>query len=315
MPISSANTQQSESVAILLATKNGARFLRDQLQSYTIQTHAAWSLHVSDDGSSDETVCIIKDFARSVPQRATLRKGPAAGAASNFLNLLRDGSIEADYFAFSDQDDIWHPEKLERAIGMLRAQPSGQPALYCSRTNLIDEAGQHLGYSTAFNRPPGFQNALVQNVGGGNTMVFNSAARDLLRHVPADIVVAHDWMTYLVISAAGGTIFYDKTSWVKYRQHQENLVGSNLGFKATALRARMILAGQWKTWNSLNLEVLERLFDHITDENKRVLKRFVDMRTARTQRQRLCNLWKSGVYRQTTTGNIALLLAVIANKI
>ncbi|WP_439373040.1 glycosyltransferase family 2 protein [Bradyrhizobium sp. DASA03120] len=306
----------SPHVAILLGVRNGARFLSEQLQSYAEQTHPNWSVHVSDDGSSDRTRDIIQDFAGGVSQEVTLRCGPRTGAAANFLGLLRDDTIEADYFAFSDQDDIWCAEKLGRAISMLRSAPSDQPALYCSRTELIDEAGRHLGYSTAFKRPPSFRNALVQSVGGGNTMVFNRLVGDLLRHVPDDIVVAHDWMTYLTVSAAGGIVFYDQMPSVRYRQHRDNLVGSNLGFQAAVRRAKKIFAGQWRGWNSLNVRALDHyLSHHMTEENMRVLDRFVEMRLAESLPRRLWNFWRSGVYRQTPLANLAMLLAVIANKI
>lgn len=313
-----SNVQTSfgpEHVAILLAVKDGARFLGQQLQSYTAQTHLDWSVHVSDDGSSDKSLDVLQEFAGRVSQRVTLRNGPRIGAANNFLSLLRDGSIEANYFAFSDQDDIWDAEKLDRAINMLRTAPPGQPALYCSRTELIDEGGRHLGYSTAFKRAPSFRNALVQSIAGGNTMVFNRSAYNLLRNVSDANVHAHDWMTYLVITAAGGIIFYDEVPSVKYRQHQHNLVGSNLGFLAAVHRLNMLLAGQWRDWNSLNLEVLERVLDHITHENRCVLESFAEIRRADYLPQRLWKFWKSGVYRQTTLGKLALLLAVIANKI
>ncbi|MCP3460933.1 glycosyltransferase family 2 protein [Bradyrhizobium sp. CCGUVB23] len=314
--VASDRNTDSPHVAILLAVRNGARFLSEQLQSYAEQTHPNWSVHVSDDGSSDGTHDIIQDFAGGVPQEVTLRCGPRTGAAANFLSLLCDGKIEADYFAFSDQDDIWYAEKLGRAINMLRTVPRDQPALYCSRTELIDEAGRHLGYSTAFKRPPSFRNALVQNVGGGNTMVFNRLAGDLLRHVPDEIVVAHDWMTYLTVSAAGGMIFYDQTPSVRYRQHRDNLVGSNLGFQAAVHRAKKILAGQWRGWNSLNVTALMHHLSHrMTEENMSVLERFVEMRLAESLPRRLWNLWRSGVYRQTPLANLAMLLAVIANKV
>lgn len=306
----------SPHVAILLAVRNGARFLSEQLLSYAEQTHPNWSVHVSDDGSSDRTRDIIQDFAGGVPQEVTLRCGPRSGAAANFLSLLSDDRIEADYFAFSDQDDIWYAEKLSRAINMLRTVPCDKPALYCSRTELIDEAGRHLGYSTAFKRPPSFRNALVQNVGGGNTMVFNCLAGDLLRHVPNEIVVAHDWMTYLTVSAAGGMIFYDQTPSVRYRQHRDNLVGSNLGLLAAIHRAKKVLAGQWRGWNSLNVRALMHHLSHrMTEENMSVLERFVEMRLAESLPRRLWSFWRSGVYRQTPLANLAMLLAVIANKI
>ena len=159
-------------VAILLATKNGARYLAEQLRSYADQTVDQWSLHVSDDGSTDGTVEIIQQFARSRPQAISVRQGPQQGYIRNFLSLAKDTSITGDYFAFSDQDDIWYPDKIERALSFLETIPKSAPALYFSRTEIVDEKLNHLGISPLFTRQPAFQNALIQNMGGGNTMVF-----------------------------------------------------------------------------------------------------------------------------------------------
>ncbi len=302
-------------VAILLAVKDGARFLPEQLESYVQQTHTNWSLHVSDDGSKDRTIEIIQDFARRVSNLVTLRSGPCAGPNSNFLSLLRDASIEADYFAFSDQDDVWCSDKLERALDFVRTAPCDHPTLYGSRTELIDREGCHSGFSMEFKKPPSFRNALVQSIAGGNTMVFNRAARELLKRVVDGNVIIHDWMTYIVISAVGGTIFYDKQPSVRYRQHADNLVGSNLSFRARARRVRMLFEGQWQEWNSIHMKELERLLPDITDENRKVLKSFVQMREADGFVQRCWHLWKSGVYRQTLLGEIGLLFAAMFGKV
>jgi glycosyltransferase involved in cell wall biosynthesis len=93
-------------VAILMCTKNGAAFLGEQLKSIAEQSHTDWSLFVSDDGSTDATRKILKDFAGDRTQKVTVRNGPGQGVCANFLSLATDPSIEADYFAFSDQDDI-----------------------------------------------------------------------------------------------------------------------------------------------------------------------------------------------------------------
>ncbi|WP_187436049.1 glycosyltransferase family 2 protein [Bradyrhizobium hipponense] len=251
-PLSTLATNASRAhVAILLAVKDGARFLPEQLESYVQQTHRDWSLHVSDDASKDRTIELVQDFARRVSNSVTLRSGPSAGPNSNFLSLLRDTSIEADYFAFSDQDDVWCPDKLERALDLVRTVPGDHPTLYGSRTELIDREGCHSGYSMEFKKPPSFRNALVQSIAGGNTMVFNRAARELLKRVADGNVIIHDWMTYIVISAVGGTIFYDKRPSLRYRQHENNLVGANISLRARLRRVRMLLKGQWQEWNSM----------------------------------------------------------------
>ncbi len=118
----------------------------------------------------------------------TTLEGPKQGHWKNFLSLLHNQPADADaeLFAFSDQDDIWYPEKLRRAADWFSIQPKDVPALYFTRTELMGEDGAHLGYSPLFKRKPSFQNALVQNIGGGNTMVFNRAARLLLAQTPEE---------------------------------------------------------------------------------------------------------------------------------
>ena len=301
-------------VAILLAVKDGERFLPDQLQSFVNQTHRNWSLNVSDDGSTDRTLHIIREFADRVSNPVNLRCGPRAGFCKNFMSLVRDDRIGGDYFAFSDQDDIWYADKIARALMLLQTVPKNRPALYCSRTELVDANAQHRGYSPLFTRRPSFQNALVQSIGGGNTMVFNERARDLLRKVGDTDAHLHDWLAYQVISAAGGAIFYDGRPSLKYRQHTENLVGSNLGLRARAERVKMLFQGQWEYWNGLNLKALEQLEADITDQNRKTIDNFTKMRCAAWLPQRLWYFIRSGVYRQTFMSNFGLLVAVVTKK-
>ena len=90
------------------------------------------------------------------------------------LNCRAD--IDTEFFAYADQDDIWEADKLERAMKWLQTVPRHIPALYGSRTQLVDERNQYIGYSPLFGRSPSFENALVHNVAGGNPMVFHRAA-------------------------------------------------------------------------------------------------------------------------------------------
>src|SRR5262249_45043308 len=255
-------------VAILLGTKDGAAFLDDQLRSFADQSHRNWLLVVSDDGSRDATRAIIARFAATQPQPVAVRDGPGRGVTANFLSLAADPAIDADAFAFSDQDDVWHADKLSRALARLATAPEGVPALYCGRTELMTEDGRCYGLSPLFRRPPSFRNALVQSLGGGNTMVFNRAAKRLIEAAGAPTVVLHDWWLYQLVSAAGGAVFYDSRPMLKYRQHADNLIGSNLGGRARLLRIRLMLGGRFRDWNDTNLAALRRLpADLITPDN------------------------------------------------
>jgi glycosyltransferase involved in cell wall biosynthesis len=302
-------------VAILMCTKNGAAFLGEQLKSIAEQSHTNWSLFVSDDGSTDATAKILKDFASSLTQNVIVRNGPGQGVCANFLSLATDPSIEADYFAFSDQDDIWYKDKLQRALAWLATIPNDVPGLYCGRTELVSDDGRSYGFSPLFTRPIAFRNAIIQSLGGGNTMVFNKAAKRLLETAGRLDVVLHDWWMYQLVSAVGGAICYDPQPALKYRQHPDNLIGSNRGWRARLVRIRMMLSGRFSEWNKKNIAALQQVPAHmIKPQNRAVLALFAKARTAPLP-QRLYYLKQSGVYRQTLLGNIGLLAATVLKRI
>ena len=302
-------------VAILMCTKNGEKFLDEQLKSIADQTHTNWTLFVSDDVSTDKTRDILERFGQNRLQRVVVRNGPEKGACANFLSLATDPTIDADYYAFSDQDDIWHPDKLRRALNWLTSVPEGIPGLYCGRTELMSADGKAYGLSPLFTRPPAFENALVQSLGGGNTMVFNHSTKKLLERVGRLDVVLHDWWLYLLVSAAGGMIRYDPQPMLKYRQHRYNLIGSNLGWHARFIRIHMMLGGRFHDWNATNIAALSRVPKHlIKPQNRTVLKLFAKATTA-SLLKRLIYLQRSGVYRQTLLGNFGLIAAAIIKRV
>jgi glycosyltransferase involved in cell wall biosynthesis len=302
-------------VTIMLATRNGAKFLPDQLASYRAQTYTNWELLVSDDGSTDETVEIIEDFAKDIPQRVIVRDGPQQGFWKNFASLVRSDDMNGDLFAYSDQDDIWFGDKLANAVRWFESLGDERPALYFTRTELIKADGAAAGFSPIFTRPPDFRNALVQNAGGGNTMVFNRAARLALRTTPADAaLVSHDWWTYQVVTGIGGIAYYDPRPSLQYRQHAQNLVGSNIGLRARFIRLSAFASGRVVMWNEVNLKVLNRMRDMLAPQNAVVLDRFSMARQVMWPR-RLLLVWKSGVYRQRVVDNIVLYVGAIFGRL
>ncbi len=305
----------SPKVVILLATRNGATFLQEQLDSYRTQTYHNWELLVSDDGSTDDTIKIIKEFTKQVPQRVVVRRGPEIGFWQNFVSLVRSDDIDGDLFAYSDQDDAWFPQKLAKAVSWFESRPTDQPALYFSRTELMEEGGTPIGFSPLFMRAPTFQNALVQNIGGGNTMVFNRAARLALRATPADVaLVSHDWWTYQVVTGVGGAAYYDCWPSLLYRQHEENLVGANIGLRARLVRSLAFVGGRFAMWNDVNLNMLGRMRNLLTSDNVLVLDRYRKARVAAWP-TRLWLLWKSGVYRQSLLENLALFVGALFGRL
>jgi hypothetical protein len=270
----------------------------------------------SDDGSWDATLQRLRLRSRNWgASRLAIRPGPTAGFRANFMSLACDPVIAADYFAFCDQDDIWDPNKLEVAVNWLKSVPDELPALYCGRTRLIDEHGRDVGYSPLFARPVSFRNALVQSVAGGNTMVFNNAARALLIEAGGDVdVQTHDWWAYMVVSGCGGCVLYDAVPTVRYRQHETNLVGSNAHLRARILRARRLAQGRFRSMNQRNIAALERLRHRLTPENLAIFERFSLARNKHVL-GRILGMRRAGVYCQTLLGNLGLASATLMKKV
>ena len=306
----------SGSIAILLCTFNGARFLPAQLASYEDQDLTDWRLFASDDGSDDATLALLEDFQKKHGAgRVEIRRGPRKGFVANFLSLICDPTIKSEYYALSDQDDVWHPQKLTRARQFLSDAPADQPVVYCSRTQLIDEQGKDIGLSTFYRKRPHFRNALVQSLASGNTMVFNEKMRWLLMQAGSDAnAPSHDWLVYLAITAVGGKIIYDSVPTVSYRMHSGNVIGSNDSAGARMVRARLLWQGRFQKWADMNVTVLERIQGLMTDENRKTFELFRRSRKLSIL-PRAYGLMRSGVYRQSLLGNVGLALATLAGKI
>ncbi|HTV30974.1 MAG TPA: glycosyltransferase family 2 protein [Xanthobacteraceae bacterium] len=306
----------SGSIAILLCTFNGAQFLSAQLASYEAQDFKDWRLIASDDGSSDTTVALLEDFQKKHgADRVDIRRGPQKGFVANFMSLICDPAIEGEYYALSDQDDVWHPQKLSRARQFLSNAPVDKPVVYCSRTQLIDEQGRDIGLSAYYRKPPHFRNALVQSLASGNTMVLNEKMRWLLMQVGADAnAPAHDWLVYTTITAVGGKILYDSMPTVSYRMHSGNVIGSNVAAGARVVRARLLWQGRFRKWADMNVAVLERIEGLMTDENRATFELFRRSRKL-SLLPRTYGLMRSGVYRQSLLGNMGLAVATLVGKI
>jgi glycosyltransferase involved in cell wall biosynthesis len=313
--LTTADAQCGSMVDILLCTFNGAAFLPAQLDSIEKQTHRHWSLFVSDDGSTDGTLSLIENFAQRVgSERVYVFTGPKCGFAKNFMSLIERPQIDAPYIAFADQDDVWLPEKLERAIHVLEQQGEG-PALYAGRTRYIDAHDRVLGESTLFVKQPSFANALVQSVGGGNTMMINRHVINRMRSAAQRLdIYSHDWWLYLFVSALGGFVFYDSKPLVLYRQHSSNVVGMNTTWSQKWRRIQMLWAGDFAHWNECNIAALAYFRPQMSPGIGKIFDCFV---RARKQSffMRIANMYAAGVYRQTTLGNVGLWFAILTNKI
>jgi glycosyltransferase involved in cell wall biosynthesis len=215
-------------VAVLLSTKNGARFLRPQIES--IRAQGRPRIYWRDDGSSDDTIAIGQSLSLFGPLDTT-----PLGVTRSYARLLQSAWDDGcDYFSLADQDDVWHPFKLKAAVMSLAAITA--PALYSARQTVVDETLRPIGTSPEFHQPIGFPAALTQNVASGCTIVMNRAAADLVLRT-WDHQPFHDWWCYLIIAAAGGALIADSTEVMLYRQHRSNTIGMHASFLPRSIAA------------------------------------------------------------------------------
>lgn len=299
-----------------MSTYNGEKYLAEQLQSIEDQTHKNWRLVISDDGSSDNTLAISRQFQQKWGKdRLEIRQGPKNGYSQNFLSMACDTTIRADFYAFSDQDDVWLADKLERALAYFDEYNSSElPRAYGSRTQIVDETLKPLGLSPLFSLPRSFRNALVQSIAGGNTQVFNQATKYLLEQAGPQEVVSHDWWLYQIVKGAGGIFYYNPYPTLLYRQHANALVGANSSFSARIGRIFYVLNGRFKNWNDINYRALCNIRHLLTKDNQDILEMFGRFRGARFK-DRVRLLEVCGLYRQTWQGTLSLWFATIINKI
>lgn len=300
-------------ITILLCTYNGVAHLADQLGSYLAQEHEAWDLWVSDDGSSDGTLALLEDFraAQAGCHEVRILRGPGRGSTANYLSLLTHPELPPGPVAFSDQDDVWLPEKLSRAVAALSEGPEvmlyGAQSLHAARDLRV------IGRSRPPRRAPSFGNALVQNIVSGHSAVLSAGGLRLLRQAGApEGLPYHDWWLYQVVSGAGGRVVIDPEPVLYYRQHGSNVMGAHQGPRASLARLGLVFGRGYGAWLAANRRALLRLGGLLTAENRALLER---LEAAPPGLARLAEMRRAGLRRQGGLGTGVLWLAAALGRI
>lgn len=215
-------------IEIIVATYNGASYLKEQIESLLCQTVPVTSIMICDDGSVDETVQIIDEYAAKV-NNISVRKNPRnLGYTMNFLCAVRRS--KADYVMLCDQDDIWKEDKVEKTLSKMREMEEkyadepvlvfGDAEIYNGRTseNRRFFESQHLD-----TKKVDIGHILMENKCIGCTIMVNRALTGYLEHLPLDIRV-HDWWLAMIASGLGRIGYVDE-ALLLYRQHEENQIG------------------------------------------------------------------------------------------
>ena len=304
-----------------MASYKGQAFLYAQIHSIMQQEDVTIRLQISDDGSARECLQYLEHMpmASQYLKSITVQDGLHQGVNANFLWLIHSASLHfPDLYAFSDQDDVWLPNKLKRAEAQLNAitKSDMQALLYMGRTLVCDEQLNPLFLSKGMAGVANFKNALLESAAGGNTMVFNAPMLQLLQKI--NYPVHHDWLAYMVITSCGGQVVFDDTPYVLYRQHDNNVIGANKGVRAKLLRFKKILSNEFRTWAGNNIKALSPLLPQMTAENQAVyigFKRLHEMQGWYYCFNRLILFHKLGLYRQRKLEHLGFMLAAFLGKI
>ena len=217
-------------VQILLATFNGEKFLREQLDSIVNQEYKSWELLIHDDGSEDNTISILREYQNNYPKKVRLLIDQQffSSASRNFFHLIENRSREANLFCLCDQDDIWHKSKLKIIIETYNSKKHDQPLLIHSDLSLIDDRG--ILFEKSHNKLIKYQKdfinknrSLYYNPVPGCAMSINSALADKISYCKD--MVMHDWWILLSAIYENTNVIYIKLPLVKYRQHSKNVLG------------------------------------------------------------------------------------------
>lgn len=300
----------NKKLAIILCTYNpDINFFQKQLVSIEKQTIKDFNLYIFDDGSDPNVLVIMRKVLKHSSIKYTLNINKVKfGFQKNFLTGLLKAESH-DYYCFCDQDDIWLPTKIAVSLSYMKNFD-----LYCSSTYLIDDHDKKIGTNTMLVQPS-FNHALVQSIAGGNTFFFNQKIRKLIRkNILNKNIISHDWLIYILTSAVGYKIFYDKQPHIQYRLHTNNTIGTSFSLRSKFKRAVMLLKNKFRIYTSANVEILDMYIDDMESSNKDTFIQFKKLRHGGII-DRLSIFFSLGICRSSFFQNVMLLIALALKKI
>jgi Glycosyl transferase family 2 len=317
-------------VEVLLATYNGARFLREQLDSIIAQDYGDIRVLARDDGSSDETVEILSEYAKRFPSqfRVMPASAPTGSAKDNFLLLMKEST--ADYICFADQDDVWLPDKVSRtkqAMDQLESRWGKKvPLLVFTDLHVVDDQLKILyaSFWAHMNIDPKRMDRLaewmVQSFVTGCTAMLNRPLRELALRMPPEAFM-HDRWIGLLASFMGKSSMV-RTQTVLYRQHEHNVLGTgrNLPGNVVEQQPRSLLERIFQPrsvpallplWDISQREARAFLTQHgseLPPRKRKLLQAFLRCQTSRSRFIRTATFIRYGFYYAGLKLNLAMAL-------
>jgi len=297
-----------------MSTYNGKKFLQEQINSILNQNgDFSLSLLVRDDGSTDGTTELLEQYSKE--GKLSWYSENNLGPAKSFMNLLKRAGCSYDYYAFSDQDDVWSNNKISEALKKLNKITT--PAVYCCNAKLVNEKLIPSGKKCNDNRfHPSFIGILTGGGIQGATMVFNHHLAKIIisKPVPNNIKL-HDYYVSIVCLAVGGTLIYDRNSYILYRQHNGNVFGLNKGIVNT-IKNRIYMIGNCKgifDIEKTSQHLLTEYGDFLNDKNKKILEQIASYKSNLIKRFRTMLL--KGIGNGRFNFSITIRLSILLGKL
>ena len=259
-------------VNVLLSAYNGEKYIREQIESILEQSYKNIEIYVRDDGSKDGTLTILKEYEER--GLIHLEAGKNVGFVKSFEWLIANGG-EADYYAFSDQDDFWFPDKIKMALELLDKSPSDVPVLYFSNYDYYDGELNFVAHRDCKHPNISFANSMVDCVSLGFNSVFNRKAKDMVTEQMPKYSTGHDWWMYMVCVGMGKVI-YDERATVKYRRTGSNVSNSGDSFwKAQVWRFKKFFLNHYFKYIRRQIREYAELYkDKLSEEDRKTLYLF-----------------------------------------
>lgn len=257
-------------VCVLMSTYNGEKYLSQQIESILLQKNINVKLIVRDDGSNDDTVNILNKYSKD--GKLKWYRGENVGPACSFMTLLRDAPL-SDFYAFSDQDDYWMPDKLVSAVEKIHDRNT--PQLYFSQTQLANDILQPIS-SIIINPFGTFAESLIYQFVAGCTIVMNESLRNIICLYKPDYIPMHDVWIYDVALAVGSNVIFDKHSHMLYRQHSKNVIGQGYGIIEDWRRRVNRILSKEHSRSHLAKELYRGYRDMMTENNIVILDEFIN---------------------------------------
>jgi glycosyltransferase involved in cell wall biosynthesis len=307
-------------IEVLLATYNGERFLREQVESILAQDYGNLRVLARDDGSSDETVKILNEYAARYPDRfRVMPLSPGTGSAKENFLLLSKAS-RARYICFSDQDDVWLPDKLTRtkqAMDELELHWGADvPLLVFTDLQVVDEKRRTLHHSFWAhekidpNRINRLSSLVVQNVVTGCTAMLNRRLLELSLAMPNEAMMHDHWIALLASSLGRSGVIRAQT--VLYRQHDRNVFGATKDTKSLPdlvhrIRRSKAREMQWKLSQRQAEALLKTYYVELSEKNRNVLKAYLRCGTSPSRVIRIATLVRYRFLRIGIVRNLATM--------